>query len=250
MVVLKTPGWSLRWDLSPLGYPATAAHGHLDALHLSVWFRGQPIVIDPGTGAYYADPELRAWLSSRGAHNGPCPEGTRPPVRRGPFLWAAHHAIPQLEVSEAAAVGILNLLECQVRRRVSCVDNEPRTWEVVDSCVAKDGTPAPFSVCWQFAPGSWVKRISARKFSVHRADAAVMMDVDQSWTAVELVELAEPVADAASSPAPTLPAPRRMEGLVSPAFRSVVRAPYLRLFARPPRPAPCVFRTTFQACGA
>src|SRR4030095_528012 len=44
--------WWLRWDLSPLGYQATAAHGHLDALHLSIWFKGVGIVVDPGTGAY------------------------------------------------------------------------------------------------------------------------------------------------------------------------------------------------------
>lgn len=29
--------WMARWDLSPLGYLETAAHGHLDALHFSLW---------------------------------------------------------------------------------------------------------------------------------------------------------------------------------------------------------------------
>ena len=34
-----------------LGYLSTAAHGHLDALHLSIWYRGIAFVIDPSTGA-------------------------------------------------------------------------------------------------------------------------------------------------------------------------------------------------------
>ena len=37
----RSGDWSLRWDLSPLGYLKPAAHGHLDALHLSIWLRLQ-----------------------------------------------------------------------------------------------------------------------------------------------------------------------------------------------------------------
>src|SRR5262249_40270382 len=83
---------ALRWDLSPLGYLATAAHGHLDALHLSLWLDEIAMVIDPGTGAYYPDRALRNWLSSRAAHNGPCPLGRGEwPRRLGPFLWEKNH---------------------------------------------------------------------------------------------------------------------------------------------------------------
>ena len=42
-----------------------AAHGHLDVLHVSLWLRGVAMVIDPGTGAYHADKQLRNWLASR-----------------------------------------------------------------------------------------------------------------------------------------------------------------------------------------
>ena len=50
--VCWTGDWQLRWDLSPLGFLDPAAHGHLDALHVSLWLRGIALVIDPGTGAY------------------------------------------------------------------------------------------------------------------------------------------------------------------------------------------------------
>jgi hypothetical protein len=64
MVIWQEGDWFLRWDLSPLGYLSTASHGHCDALHLSLWYRGQAVIIDPGTGAYYTDKRLRDYLAS------------------------------------------------------------------------------------------------------------------------------------------------------------------------------------------
>ena len=84
--------WTLRWDLSPLGLGTMAAHGHLDALHVSLWLRGVAMVIDPGTGAYHADKQLREHLACRTAHNGPAPDKKwKLPVRLGPFLWDSKH---------------------------------------------------------------------------------------------------------------------------------------------------------------
>src|SRR4051812_24871741 len=39
-LTFRSIDWFLRWDVSPLGYLNTAAHGHLDALHLSLWYKG------------------------------------------------------------------------------------------------------------------------------------------------------------------------------------------------------------------
>src|SRR6185369_116565 len=116
IAVCESGFWWLRWDLSPLGYLTTAAHGHLDALHLSIWFKGVALVVDPGTGAYFADQKLRAWLASRAAHNGPCPIGEEFPKRLGPFLWSQPHAVPSLRNSDEGLVGVLNIPGSQLRR--------------------------------------------------------------------------------------------------------------------------------------
>src|SRR5439155_6472595 len=102
--------WWMRWDLSPLGYLKTAAHGHLDALHVSVWFKGVAIIIDPGTGAYYANPKLRTWLAARAAHNAPCPIGEEYPKRLGPFLWAEHHRRPIWGIGKSYEMKCNNLM--------------------------------------------------------------------------------------------------------------------------------------------
>ncbi|MCI0746091.1 MAG: heparinase II/III family protein, partial [Verrucomicrobia subdivision 3 bacterium] len=74
IVMLEHGEMTLRWDVSALGYLTTAAHGHLDALHVAVWLGDTAMIVDPGTGAYYANSGLRTWLASRRAHNGPCVE--------------------------------------------------------------------------------------------------------------------------------------------------------------------------------
>ncbi|MHB8523303.1 MAG: heparinase II/III domain-containing protein [Limisphaerales bacterium] len=235
--------WWLRWDLSPLGYLRTAAHGHADALHLSIWFRGTAMVIDPGTGAYYADARLRAWFASRAAHNGPCPEGEEHPKRLGPFLWAAPHERPEwslMKASERSRAGLLGTLRLPngvLRRGIARVEYGDG-WEVMDGFDARPGCPKNFTVRWQFAPETSVKLLGERRFLLRRRDASVVVEVGAEWADITLVEAESERRDVAS-----------MDGAVSPAFRKVCFAPYLLLRARPGE-KPCLFRTTFLASTA
>ena len=232
--------WWLRWDLSPLGYLSTAAHGHLDALHLSIWLKGVAFVVDPGTGAYYADPKLRAWLASRDAHNGPHPIGVSEfPRRLGPFLWQSHHQPPiWMGQAHGTALGVFDIPGWQMRRHLSN-QSDGSSWCVSDSCLQKDGSAAGFSVRWQFAPGCVVRRLSDREFVLRRQDREIRVVVSEGWQRVELVELGD------MTPASDLDCP--LAGTVSPAFRKTERAPFLRLVAQPNGDNSCVFTTTFLA---
>ncbi len=227
--------WWLRWDLGPLGYLKTAAHGHADAQHLSIWFKGVPLVIDPGTGAYYADPKLRTWLASRAAHNGPCPIGEEYPQRLGAFLWSGHHEPPTWRPAprepgqRGGLISELSVPGGLVRRRVIRIDAGDG-WQVADEFTAKPGCPGGFTVLWQFAPGSVVKVLGERKFLVKRKDVSLRIAAGPEWAEARLVETG---------------APRVLEGIVSPAFRKTAFAPYLKLTAGGGNA--CVFRTTFLA---
>jgi hypothetical protein len=227
-----------------LGYLATAAHGHLDALHVSIWFKGVAIIVDPGTGAYYGDKRLRNWLASRAAHNGPCLDGIDSPKRLGPFLWSEHHPVPSLgedfmDTPELKASARVTMGGCQIRRSLTG-SNDEAEWQVEDLCITARGG-ASFSVRWQFAPGSWVKKQSEYRFSVHRADVVVEIEVDRLWTAVELIE---PVGTEDKNTT-ARPATESMEGIVSSSFRTVCRAPFLKLTARASE-QPRAFRTVFR----
>lgn len=228
--------WWLRWDLSPQGYLATAAHGHLDALHFSIWRKGVALVIDPGTGAYYADPALRTWLASRAAHNAPCPSEVDEPRRLGPFLWSRQHLVPEIE-SKTNVGAALRLLSGVIERKIQRLETGDG-WLVTDVYTPRfPRRGRAFTVRWQFAPDTIVKQLGDRRFIVKRHGVGMEVQVSESWSDVELVEL-----DALASP------PDNFEGIVSPAFRKTLRAPFLKLTARPTG-QPCVFSTRFLACG-
>ncbi len=181
------------------------------------------MVIDPGTGAYYSDPQLRDWLASRAAHNGPRPEVMERPRRLGPFLWAEPHPMPRFQPAGATGwAGDLDLWGTRLQRRITI--GSGAACEVDDDCHEKDGRTAPFTVRWQFAPASRVRELEERRFSLERGGESIVIQISQGWTAAALGE-----------------------GIVSPAFRKTCRAPFLELTAGSNGNQHSQFRTTFLA---
>lgn len=231
--------WNLRWDLSELGYLATAAHGHLDALHVSLWAGGRALVVDPGTGAYYGDRALRNHLASWKAHNTPIPAGLNFPTRRGPFLWAERHVKPEIDWAGAGSMRAkLPLPEGVVERTLTRLAEEDG-WRVDDDYVPNDHRlKTPFEVCWQFAPGWTVKTVHDRMFVFSRDGVSVEVGLDSAWQKVELIL-------PAAGDAKTCFHEGDFTGVCSRQFREVQRGPLIRLLA--PGHNPCLFRTTFLA---
>jgi hypothetical protein len=209
----------LRFDASPLGYLATAAHGHLDALHLSIWIDDIAIIIDPGTGAYYSDMELRNLLSSDRVHNGPQPDLFERPRRLGPFLWSAHHPRPSIRHTAQGIIAAEHSDSNMLVRRSVDVSN-PNQVAVTDSLLP-DNLPSSFTVLWQFAPGVVCLNAEPGKFRLMRGKVGLEIASGPGWERVDLVT--KPPPDDARIP----------QGTVSPHFRSITWAPYLKLRAGP-----------------
>lgn len=214
--------WKARLDFSPLGAGSMAAHGHLDAQHLSLWLKGCAMVIDPGTGDYHGNPELRNWLASRDAHNGPCPGEVSLAKREGPFLWSAAHPKPLQSLDGG-------VMETEIRtkgggllsRTVKPLVNGPEGWLVSDSFERRLGQAGEFVVRWQFAPGCEVERIGQRAFRVMSGSATMRVDIGVGWA---LAELWRPSGDETAG---------QLDGIVSPRFVKTEHAPYLKLTAKP-----------------
>jgi hypothetical protein len=148
--------WFARVDASPLGFGSMAAHGHLDALHVSLWNSGRAVIVDPGTGAYYSDSDLRAELADWGSHNGPVPAAGRSAPRRiGTFLWTRHHESPVARVEEGALTVCLACDGPFLRRTVRLTREG---LEVVDRIC----TELPHEVRWIFAPGWWLDGVDGK----------------------------------------------------------------------------------------
>jgi hypothetical protein len=233
IAVNRTNEWFLRWDVSPLGYLGTAAHGHLDALHVSIWIDDVAMVIDPGTGAYYADAKLRSWLASRAAHNGPAWPGTQP-SRAGPFLWKGFHSSP--EVIEGGAGGVradFFDIAGAGSRTIYRVEEPLRGGWVVEEQVDTGVPESEFTVFWQFPPQTNCQTIAPRRFKITRLNKSMEVRVTDDWHSVDLV-VAEPNRNTGEFP-----------GAVSPCFRVTKWAPYLKLAGRSRGVKPCLFTTTF-----
>jgi hypothetical protein len=77
-------------DAGPLGYLSIAAHGHADALSLTLSVAGREILVDPGTYAYHGEPRWRGYFRGTAAHNTLRVDGADQSVPGGDFLWRRH----------------------------------------------------------------------------------------------------------------------------------------------------------------
>lgn len=223
--------WVLRFDLSPLGYLSMAPHGHLDALHLSIWFRGKPVVIDPGTGAYYADKAVRFYFADWSAHNSPhlrTPPDSYP-KRFGAFLWGSHHSRPTVEsISAHEFIGVLQLPYGCATRKVTFLPAS-NSVRITDSFkhAAKTG---PVTTRWKFAPAFHIANVSPSEFVVASRDCSIRLQASPEWTGARIYnppsELLGKVSPFAAD-FPSVP----MQALVSPAFRALTVGSYLALEA-------------------
>jgi hypothetical protein len=77
-------------DVGPLGYLAIAAHGHADALAITVSLDGQDVIGHPGAASYYGHPQWRSVHRGTRAQPTVTVDGQSQSVSGGPFLWTRH----------------------------------------------------------------------------------------------------------------------------------------------------------------
>jgi hypothetical protein len=188
MAVREHEGWKVRMDASPLGFGSMAAHGHCDALHVSLWDGSHALIIDPGTGGYYGMKEQRMALADWDAHNAPQPvSGFIRPRRLGLFLWATHHIRPFFREREVDKPDIIaewrestaSHLGYRTERIVK-YDVVSKGWEISDAtCIwaAKDmkNGAEPWKTRWYLAPEISVENLGLHAFRLSRSGRRWLM---------------------------------------------------------------------------
>lgn len=166
----------LTFDHGPLGYLSLAAHGHADALSLTLALDDAPVLVDPGTYLYHSGLEWRSWFRGTAAHNTLSIGGENQSVITGPFNWG-RKAQARLQVSEdsrnwrvvASHDGFVRRFGVKHERElVAQVDG----LTVVDRLVGSDAGAAA-EIVFQFAPAVGVRE------NDHRLD----LDLDGSHVA-------------------------------------------------------------------
>jgi hypothetical protein len=85
--VWRERGLLVTFDHGPLGLGSLAAHGHADALSVTVWNGDDGLVVDPGTFAYQEDEVARERCRSTPVHSTVHFGGRSQSRSLGPFLW-------------------------------------------------------------------------------------------------------------------------------------------------------------------
>jgi heparinase II/III-like protein len=88
--------WLVTFDHGPLGLGSLAAHGHADALSVTLHHGDRAVIADPGTFSYHADPARRDRCRRTPAHATLHFGDGSQSEPRGPFLWGApFHVAPE-----------------------------------------------------------------------------------------------------------------------------------------------------------
>lgn len=123
LVILRSDRRRVVMDVGPLGFLSIAAHGHSDALSVTVALDGDDLIGDPGAASYYGHPEWRTVHRGTRVHATVEVDGVDQSVMAGPFMWSRHAEVRVNAVDLAAGIvdaehdGYLRLAEPVRHRR-------------------------------------------------------------------------------------------------------------------------------------
>ena len=179
-------------DAGPLGYLSIAAHGHADALALTLSIDGREFLVDPGTYAYHGERRWRDYFRSTAAHNTVCVDGRDQSVAGGAFLWLRHarawcerfEAGEERDCFEGAHDGYRRLDDPVLHRRRIDFDKRALRLEVRDTleCAAAHAV----QLHWHLAERCSA-RIDGRTVEVERDGLRLRIDCPRELEPPQLV---------------------------------------------------------------
>jgi hypothetical protein len=105
--ILRQGSTRVQFDAGTLGYLSLAAHGHADALSVSVSLGDAELVVDPGTGSYFRRHEVRGAFRGTGFHATAQVDTSDQSSPGGPFLWWRHarSRFTEIRLEDGVAAG-------------------------------------------------------------------------------------------------------------------------------------------------
>ena len=97
--IIKRNHGKIVFNHNILGLGNTYGHGHSDALSILLYWKDIPVLIDPGTGQYNGDQNIRNYFRSTIAHNTVELGGKNQAEMKGPFIWDGSYKCELLSAS-------------------------------------------------------------------------------------------------------------------------------------------------------
>lgn len=183
-------------DCGPLGYLGIAAHGHADALALTLSIAGEECLIDSGTYSYWQEQKWRDYFRGTSSHNTVRIDGLDQSVSGGRFMWLrkAHAHIERMPSSpqdfdfRGSHGGYTRLADPVRHARSVRFDGTSNTLTVRDEVSGRK--PHKVEQFWHFAPDLDV-RLTSHGLSVRGKRFVLQMQVIGADLQLELVRGAE-----------------------------------------------------------
>jgi hypothetical protein len=173
---------SAVFDCGPLGMGALAAHGHADALSLTLRAFGKNILVDPGTYVYHSNPKWRDYFRSTRAHNTVVVDGQDQSKIKGPFLWGRRAKAECLSWQPtdvggtviAQHDGYTHLSDPVTHKRMLNLDG--RELVIRDDIIASGKHEV--EVFFHFSEQCIVNPVSSNRYLVHISSGTIEIDLD------------------------------------------------------------------------
>lgn len=156
LVVIRDNRRRLTMDVGPLGHLSTAAHGHADALAVTLCSDGRDLIVDPGTASFYGNPAVRSAYRGTRVHATVCVDDVDQSVPGGAFFWRRHarttvHAVDlERGIVDAEHDGYRRLADPVCHRRWVIAPPDETTTVVVD--LIDGGGRHDIAVGWPLHP--------------------------------------------------------------------------------------------------
>jgi len=190
---------SVGVDCGPMGLGSIAAHGHADALSITLRAFGEEVLVDPGTYDYFSYPRWRDYFRSTRAHNTVEVDRRDQSEPAGPFMWS-NHAESWCDRWEPTAdggcvvgehAGYTRLSDPVVHRRTVGLSGCRRTVTIRDEIIA--GGPHELAVCLHFAEHCRVTREGPNGYRVRMDGGEAVLQMDRGLTVEQLEGSTDPI---------------------------------------------------------
>lgn len=170
-------------DVGPLGFKSIAAHGHADALSITLRAFGVEFLIDPGTYDYFTHAEWRDYFRTTRAHNTIEIDGQDQSEMLGKFLWGRRanascidwHSDANVTRLAAEHDGYARLADPVIHRRTVELDASASQLRIDDEL--RGAASHNGALHFHFAPECRVERIGDQTILATRNEGVVELSL-------------------------------------------------------------------------
>lgn len=178
----------VSFDCGELGFGAIAAHGHADALSVTLRVGGSDVLVDPGTYDYFTYPEWRDYFKGTRAHNAIIVDDVDQSERQGSFIWGRRAKARCTDWQPSSSGGTVTgthdgyhrLSDPVSHQRTVRLDGDSGSLEIVDTIESR--AEHKIELCFHFAEDCDVTQCGAHRVEARLPTGIVVFEFDAACT--------------------------------------------------------------------